>query len=401
MFILQKDLDSGRVLGTGTEHDGLYYLDNASTPLAFNTKNATSTDELLLLHYRLGHPSYQSLSRMFPSLLESCRKEKLVCDVCELAKHTRTNYPSSCERSKVPFEVVHSDVWGPSNVTSLLGERWYVTFIDGFSRCTWLYLLKQKSEVLCAFENFYTLVCNQYNASVKIFRSDNGTEYINREFNNFLSSRGIIHQTTCVNTAEQNGVAERKNRHLLEVARSLMFMMNVPKFLWGEAVKTAAYLINRLPSRVLNYKTPIECLSGTNSFIVPPKVFGCTCFVHDYRNSVGKLDPRAVKCIFLGYSPTQKRYRCWSPTERKFFVSMDVTFHENEPFYSPNGRSAISIGSKGEMPSKGPIVEGSMLIPMINTSQQNDETEGEENTNINKDNGGSNDHEYITLWGRT
>jgi hypothetical protein len=196
-----------------------------------------------------------------------------------------------------------------------------------------------------------------------------------------------------VNTAEQNGVAERKNRHLLEVARSLMFMMNVPKFLWGEAVKTAAYLINRMPSRVLNYKTPIECLSGTNSFIVPPKVFGCTCFVHDYRNSVGKLDPRAVKCIFLGYSPTQKGYRCWSPTERKFFVSMDVTFHENEPFYSPNGRSAISIGSKGEMPSKGPIVEGSMLIPMINTSQQNDETEGEENTNINKDNGGSNDHE--------
>jgi transposase InsO family protein len=303
-----QDLDSGRVLGTGTEHDGLYYLDNASTPLAFNTKNATSTDELLLLHYRLGHPSYQSLSRMFPSLLESCRKEKLVCDVCELAKHTRTNYPSSCERSKVPFEVVHSDVWGPSNVTSLLGERWYVTFIDGFSKCTWLYLLKQKSEVLCAFENFYTLVCNQYNASVKIFRSDNGTLYINREFNNFLSSRGIIHQTTCVNTAEQNGVAERKNRHLLEVARSLMFMMNVPKFLWGEAVKTAAYLINRLPSRVLNYKTPIECLSGTNSFIVPPKVFGCTCFVHDYRNSVGKLDPRAVKCIFLGYSPTQKGY---------------------------------------------------------------------------------------------
>jgi transposase InsO family protein len=91
-------------------------------------------------------------------------------------------------------------------VTSLLGEQWYATFIDGFSRCTWLYLLKHKSKVLFAFKNFYTLESNKYNASVKIFRTDNGTEYVNRDFSDFLSSHGIVHQTTCVNTAEQNGV---------------------------------------------------------------------------------------------------------------------------------------------------------------------------------------------------
>jgi hypothetical protein len=192
------------------------------------------------------------------------------------------------------------------------------------------------------------MVQTQYNVKVKILRSDNGTEYVNKAFDNFLSSNGILHQTTCVNTAEQNGVAERKNRHLLEVARSLMFTMSVPKFLWGEAVKTAAYLINRMPSRVLGYKTPIECLNGTNDFVVPPKVFGCACFVHDYRGSVGKLDPRAIKCIFVGYSPTQKGYRCWSPAERRFFVSMDVTFHENEPFYSRNVPNN-GIDSKGRI----------------------------------------------------
>lgn len=195
-----------------------------------------------------------------------------------------------------------------------------MTFIDGFSRCTWLYLLKHKSEVFSGFKDFHSMVRNQYGVSVKILRSDNGTEYISKEFGVYLSYHGIIHQTTCVNTAEQNGVAERKNRHLLEVARSLMFMMNVPKFLWGEAVKTAAYLINRMPSRVLGYKTPIESLHGSNSFIVPPKVFGCTCFVHEYRSSAGKLDPRAIKCIFVGYSPTKKGYRCWCPAEKKFFV---------------------------------------------------------------------------------
>jgi hypothetical protein len=143
-FYVFQDLKSGSILGTGTKRDGLYYLDMTSTPVALSTRCGLSTDELLLLHYRLGHLYFQSLGRMFPSLLASSCKEKLVCDMCELAKHTRANYPSHSERSKVLFEVVHSDVWGPLAVTSMLGERWYVTFIDGFSRCTWLYLLKQK-----------------------------------------------------------------------------------------------------------------------------------------------------------------------------------------------------------------------------------------------------------------
>ena len=167
----------------------------------------------------------------------------------------------------------------------------------------------------------------------RVIRTDNGTEYVNNKFANFLSVEGILHQTSCPDTPPQNGVAERKNRHLLEVAQSLMYTMNVPKFLWSEAVLTATYLINRVPSRVLQMKTPYEVLFGKNEFIVPLKVFGCTCFVRDHRPSVGKLDPRAVKCIFVGYSSVQKGYKCWSPSERRLFVSMDVTFRESEPFY--------------------------------------------------------------------
>ncbi|KAG8076572.1 hypothetical protein GUJ93_ZPchr0006g42586 [Zizania palustris] len=112
-----------------------------------------------------------------------------------------------------------------------------------------------------------------------------------------------------------------------------MFTMNVPKFLWSEAIMTATYLINRTPSRILGWKTPYEMIFGKNEFIVPPKVFGCTCFVRDHRPLVGKLDPRAVKCIFIGYSSGQKGYKCWSPSERRTFVSMDVTFRESIPFY--------------------------------------------------------------------
>lgn len=96
---------------------------------------------------------------------------------------------------------------------------------------------------------------------------------------------------------------------------------------------TATYLINRMPSRVIGMKSPCEMLLGENIFLVPPKLFGCTCFVRDHRPSVGKLDPRALKCIFIGYPAGQRGYKCWSPAEQRRFVSMDVTFREAEPFY--------------------------------------------------------------------
>ena len=142
---------------------------------------------------------------------------------------------------------------------------------------------------------------------------------MNNIFGAYLLEHGIIHQTS-PDTPSQNGVAKRKNRHLLEVARSMMFQMDVPKYLWSEAVLTAAYLINRMSSRILGMASPAEMLLGQRDFKVPPKVFGCVCFVRDHRPSVGKLDPQAVKCIFVGYSSTQKGYKCWDPVGKKLFI---------------------------------------------------------------------------------
>jgi hypothetical protein len=133
---------------------------------------------------------------------------------------------------------------------------------------------------------------------------------VNNEFMSYTSDHGLIHQTTCPSTPLQNGVAERKNQHLLEVARSMMLQMNLSKYLWSEAVMIAAYLINRMSLRILGMKSPTELLLGRREFKVPPKVFGCVCFVRDHRPSVEKLDPHAVKCIFVGYSSTQKGYKC-------------------------------------------------------------------------------------------
>jgi len=328
-----QELGTGRILGTGTVHNGLYYLDEGSDEVAFASK-MSPCQELLLLHRRLGHLSFAAMSCSYPSLFNACPRESLICDACEFARHTRVPYPSLGLRCNKPFDVIHSDVWGPCEVYSISGHRWFVTFIDGFSRYTWLYLLKHKNDVFVVFKDLYALIKNKFGNTIKVLRSDNGTEYVNQEFEQFLVSNGIEHQTTCVNTLEQNGVVEWENRHLLEVARSLMFTMNIPKFLWGEAVKTAAYLINRMPLRVLDNKSPTELLLNSNEFVVSPKVFGCVCFVHDYRNDIRKLDPRAVKCVFVGYSSTKKGYCCWCPSEHRFFISMDVTFREYEPFMS-------------------------------------------------------------------
>jgi transposase InsO family protein len=175
-------------------------------------------------------------------------------------RKTHLPFPLSKCKSKKPFELIHSDVWGPAPLDSFNGYKYFVIFIDDFLRTTWLYLLKNKSEVFSQFVEFYNFVENQFDTKIKTFRSDNGTEFVNRNFLEFFKQRGILHQTTCVYTSEQNGVSKRKNRHLLEVTRVLLFQNNVPKIVWSDAVLTATCLINRLPSAKLNFKSPLEIL---------------------------------------------------------------------------------------------------------------------------------------------
>jgi transposase InsO family protein len=142
------------------------------------------------------------------------------------------------------FDLIHSDTWGSAPVDSKEGFKYFLTFIDDKSRATWLYLLKSKKEVPIIFKNFYNMIENQFGTSIKVIRFDNGTEYTNNGLQIFLQSKGISHQTSCVGTPQQNGVAERKNRHLLEITRALLFSANLPKEYWAVAIRTSCYLIN-------------------------------------------------------------------------------------------------------------------------------------------------------------
>ena len=155
-----------------------------------------------------------------------------------------------------------------------------------------------------------------------ILRSDNGTEYFNKSLGTFLSAKCVQHQSTCHDTGQQNCIVERKNRHLLEVARALMFSMHVPKYLWGDAILAAYYLINRMPTRVLKYITHLACLKDlfptcrvTSDLQL--KVFGCTVFVHIPTHLLSKFDHRAEKCVFLVYAPNKRGYKCFNPITKK------------------------------------------------------------------------------------
>ena len=293
----------------------------------------------MLWHYRLGHPNFVYFEKIFPKLFNNKNPNQFKCEICQLSKHTRHVFPSHAYKSSQPFTVIHSDVWGPARINNISGARWFVLFIDDHTRITWIFLMKEKTEVCQIFKNFNNMIQTQFHTRIRVLRTDNGKEFFNRSLGDYLLGEGIVHQSSCVDTPQQNGVSERKNRQLLVVARSLMFSMNVPKHFWGEAVLTATYLINRLPSRVLGFQTPLQIFAKTypNSHLIshiPSRIFGCTVFVHIHAQHRSKLDPRFVRYVFLGYSQTQKGYKCYSPTIKQFFVSFDVTFMKTTPFYT-------------------------------------------------------------------
>ncbi|XP_071729311.1 uncharacterized protein [Rutidosis leptorrhynchoides] len=178
-------------------------------------------------------------------------------------------------------------------------------------------------------------------------RSDNGGEFVNTSMQQFCQEKGIIHQTSCAHTPEQNGVAERKNRIILEITRALLIESNVPRSFWPEALATATYLINRLPTKILDFQTPLQALCKfhelPSNHTIKPRIFGCSVFIHIPKQERTKLDPCAEKCVVVGYGVNQKGYRCYSPKKRHIFTTMNCDFLETEYFYNPQHTSEGEI----------------------------------------------------------
>ena len=252
------------------------------------------------------------------------------CNGCLLGKMVRTSCPKvSDTRASDILELIHSDVCGPMQTDSIGGSRYMVTFIDDATRYCMVYFLKKKSEVIDKFKKYVDFVENHIGCKikrinlrnrVKTIRTDNGGEFLSKEFVSFCDVKGILHQLTNPYTPEQNGVAERCNRTIMESVRSMIFHAKVPLCFWAEAASTAVYVHNRSPSISVNGITPYECWFSRKPDVSNLRVFGCVAYYHIPSDGRKKLDPRSCKCMFVGYPDGTKGYKLYDPISKKFIL---------------------------------------------------------------------------------
>lgn len=205
-------------------------------------------------HNRLGYPHLKVLNSVLHSLhLPTCTKPLCLCEYCLYGKMHKLPFSQSQTISMYPLQLVHSDVWGPAPELSINGYKYYVSFIDDFSKYTWLFPIARKSDVLTVFQRFKSLAENLLSSWIQTLRTDGGGEYVNHNFTSFLQSNDIFHQKSCAYSPKQNGVAERKHRHITEMAICLLTRASLPSYFWSFAFSTAAFLINRLSSSNLQH----------------------------------------------------------------------------------------------------------------------------------------------------
>nr|KYP42748.1 Retrovirus-related Pol polyprotein from transposon TNT 1-94 [Cajanus cajan] len=310
----------------------LYLLLGETLQEADASVAAISQEEATMMwHRRLGHMSERGLKILAErNLLSGLKMVTLpFCEHCVTSKQHRLQFAKVTTRSKHILDLIHSDVWESPEI-SMGGAKYFVSFIDDYSRRLWVYPIKKKSDVFPVFKEFKAQVELDTGKRIKCLRTDNGGEYIDGDFLAFCKQEGIKRQFTVAHTPQQNGVAERMNRTLLERTRAMLRTAGLAKSFWAEAVKTACYLINRSPSTAIGLKTPMEMWNGKPSNYSSLHVFGCPVYVMYNSQERTKLDPKSRKCIFLGYADNVKGYRLWDPTARKVVVSRDVVFAETE-----------------------------------------------------------------------
>ncbi|KAI5317846.1 hypothetical protein L3X38_037553 [Prunus dulcis] len=220
------------------------------------------------------------------------------------------------------------DICGPMKTDSISGNKYFLLFTDDCTRMSWVYFIRNKSNALECFRKFKAMTELQSGYKIKGLRSDRGGEFLSSEFNSFCAEVGIQRQLTVAYSPQQNGVAERKNRTVVEMAKSMLHEKCIPYEFWAEAVNTAVYLLNRCPTKALNRVIPFEAFTGRKPGVAHLKIFGSPCHVLIPSALRHKLEENSHKCIFVGYGLCEKGYRLFDPSNRKIILSRDVKFDE-------------------------------------------------------------------------
>lgn len=287
--------------------------------------NTTRNQDLVLWHRRMAHVNFATLR----SLLNIQVKSDLQCVVCAEGKHARKSFNNVATRATGILDLVHTEVCGPMQTRSLGHARYFVTFIDDLSRKVFAYPMKSKGEVFNKFVEFKNRVENETERKIKTLRSDNETEYENNNFQQFFAKHGIKHEKTAPFTPQQNGLAERMNRTIVEKVRCMLIDAGLSKQFWSEAVCTAVNIINVIPCASTS-KAPNEVWSKKPCNMKLFRIFGCKAMVWLPNEKRKKLDPKSYPCVMLGYAENAKAYRLYDMQTKKIVISRVVIFMENE-----------------------------------------------------------------------
>ncbi|GBN73143.1 Retrovirus-related Pol polyprotein from transposon TNT 1-94 [Araneus ventricosus] len=296
--------------------------------------NTSKTGNIELWHSRFGHQNAQDLIKMSKHKsvigLENLKGSLECCDICKVSKLTKKPSKELPERTtSQPLELIHMDVWGPSPIKSKSGISYFLSIIDDYTRKVHVYVMYNKKNVFKYFLQFKAMAERQLNRKIKRIRTDNGMEFISKEFTENLKSSGIKVERTNIYCPEMNGVAERYNRTALEGVRSLLNEGKLPANMWAEALLAFTYLKNRFIHRKTN-KTPLELWCGKKPSIRHIKRYGCLAFAYVPKAHRNKLQNRSRPGVFIGYALKTVGYRIWYPDEDKVEETKHVFFNESK-----------------------------------------------------------------------
>ncbi|GJW22064.1 retrovirus-related pol polyprotein from transposon TNT 1-94 [Tanacetum coccineum] len=278
-FVLSKNQ---MYVGRGYAMNGMFKLNVMVVKNEINKMNSSAylIESSNVWHARLGHVNFNSMRRLikFNSIPNCHIDSKYKCETCVEAKLTRTPF-KSVKRTTEPLDMIHTDICDLKSLPTKGGNKYFITFIDDCTKYCYVYLLKSKDEAIDKFVLYKTEVENQLGKKIKVVRSDRGGEYV-APFAELCAKHGIRHEFTAPYSPQQNGIAERKNRTLKEMVTAMLISSGMSQDMWGEAILTATYLLNKIPPKV----------------VVPtPKA--------------QKIGPKSVDCIFIGYAKNNNAYR--------------------------------------------------------------------------------------------
>ena len=339
-LIINKDdlpIDKGKlkVLFKAPREGNCYTLD---LPKLNSEKCFVSnSDESWLWHKRLAHVNMHQLDKLLRKdlvvgLPKINFKNNMICESCQRGKQTKSSFKKKPEIStNRPLQLLHMDLVGPARVKSLGGNLYTLVIVDDFSRFTWTIFLSSKDETFDLFVVFANKVQNEKGICIVAIRTDHGGEFENQAFEEFCNTHGIDHNFSAPRTPQQNGVVERKNRVLTEMARAMLNENQTSQVFWADAMSTACYISNRAYLRKKLNKTPYELYKGRKPNLTHLHIFGCKCFAHNNgKDNLGKFDPKSDEGIFIGYSNRSKAYRIFDKRTRLVEESIHVVFCESK-----------------------------------------------------------------------